>query len=115
VPPQPPGTLDQKVDRRKIGYHEVEIEVETLLNNLRCDEHPTASHIHVSVTAEAAHHFRFDKLAIAHRKPRVEQKRIKSRGVQLVPGGDCLVDAVPDKSNARACFSGCGDTPQGGT
>ena len=50
--PQPPGALDDQVDRREIGDHDIKIDVERLLGDLGGHENPPAALLDRSTGAE---------------------------------------------------------------
>ncbi len=82
MPPQPSGALDHQVDRREVRDHQIEVEVEALFYNLRCNEYPTVPHLGAPRAAEGTHNFGFDALAVEHGEARVEEQRLKSRRTQ---------------------------------
>ncbi len=54
---QPAGALENQIDRRMVGYHQVEIEVQTLFDDLSRDEHGTVRTPHFpQVLVAKVHH-----------------------------------------------------------
>jgi hypothetical protein len=70
---EPTRPLDHQIERRDVGYEDVEVEVETLFDDLRGDKDGKGGADALTFRgAELLKALAFDPLAIAQKEPRVK-------------------------------------------
>ncbi len=122
--PQPAGALEEGIDRREIGDHQVEIEVERTLGDLGRHQHPAAPSLRRRLLAEPGPHPVLDREAVAHGEAGVEEVGIEARlrqarlrqarrsqGRRALDG---VVDAVADPGDAGPGIRRGADPGEGG-
>ena len=93
--PEATGALDNEVDRRQVGDDQVEVEIERLLDNLRRDQEVSGALLWRAGLAEAGERAVLDRLAVAERKPAMEQL-CRDAGWHRLEGSNCVADRVAD-------------------
>ena len=108
MPPQAPGALDQGAHRRQIGNHDIETNVQGLLQDLRADNHPTSSCTGRRGLAEGLHHVAFIAKSVPKREARVMQHGVHATRPQRGDGCNRLIDRIAHKRASRAALGGIG-------
>ena len=111
MPAQATCALDQAVDRRQVGHHQIEIHVERLLSHLGGDQQATYALVGRARRAELGEHGVFDVEPITQRKTRVEEPDVLSRHAQRHVGisGECITHGVAYPGHALAGSQRCDD------
>ena len=109
---QPSDSLEQKVHRAKFGHHNVEIEVERLLEHLRSDDYQTAARIRRRILSDALQNQLLTVCALGHYELRVHHYNFAFRKLRAELFGDFLrlLHRVDDHSGASAAADRVSDT-----
>jgi hypothetical protein len=109
VPVQPPGPLNDEVDGGQVGQHQVEVEIEALLDDLGGDDDGSPGPVRRVAAfirlAKLIQYLLLDGLPPDRRKAGVEEDQVVFREVE----GACLPGVVQDAEDVLGTADGVAD------
>ena len=89
---KPAGALQQQVDRRPVGYHQIKVDIEALLDHLRRNH--DGAPLPIPIFAKFPKHLLLDVLAPDRQKPAMEQDQVVCGDVQFAALARLIKQAI---------------------